>query len=83
MKYSNSKSLDQATTRNLINKKIAHRSSKIDIELKEKVRVLSDEEILDLFGARCEDLGFKVNLEQLGRFTRNIAKNSYNGKLRL
>lgn len=51
--------------------------------MKEKEHVLTEEEMIFLFKAKCEDLGFSVNLEQLDRFRRYINKYSYNGKLRL
>lgn len=57
--------------------------AKVELDMKEKDKVIDDEELFTLFKARCQDLQFTVNAEQFERFNRYISKNSYNGKLKL
>lgn len=66
-----------------IQSQLKHNKSKVELELKEKEQVVNDEEIILLFKARCKDLGFSINLDQLERFKRYILRNSYNGSLKL
>ena len=59
------------------------RPVKIEVNSNLKQPVLSEEELIFLFKARCKDLQFSVNLAQFERFKRYIKKDSFNGKLKM
>ena len=56
---------------------------KVELNLKVKQPVLSEDELVYLFQAKWKDLKFSVNLDQFERFRRYLGKESNNGKLKM
>lgn len=57
--------------------------TRVDLGTKINEEVISEEELIILFKARCKDMNFPVNLDRFERFKRYISKSSCNGKLKL
>jgi Ran GTPase-activating protein (RanGAP) involved in mRNA processing and transport len=60
-----------------------HIVKNVELDMKEKHKVVTEVELRYLFEARWKDLDFPFNHEQYDRFKRYIQKNSFNGKLKL
>jgi hypothetical protein len=78
------KSVDQKGRIKFMSERLSKQSpTRGDLDIKINKEIISEDELITLFHARCKDLNFSVNLDQFERFKRYISKHSCNGTLKL